>query len=70
MNNENPKKLKEALNSKLIGPTFPKAPPFKFPVGETGSTGITGPTGPTGPEGAQGSQGITGPTGPTGPEGT
>ncbi|PER78694.1 exosporium leader peptide-containing protein, partial [Bacillus cereus] len=40
-----------ALDSDLIGPTFPAIPPFTFPSGPTGNTGATGPSGPTGDTG-------------------
>ncbi|OTZ60580.1 bclA protein, partial [Bacillus thuringiensis serovar israelensis] len=36
-----------ALDSNLVGPTFPAIPSFTFPTGPTGPTGETGPTGPT-----------------------
>ncbi|TKI76199.1 exosporium leader peptide-containing protein, partial [Bacillus mycoides] len=36
-----------ALDSELIGPTFPPIPSITFPVGPTGGTGPTGVTGPT-----------------------
>ncbi|MGE1043948.1 exosporium leader peptide-containing protein [Bacillus wiedmannii] len=38
-----------ALDSSVIGPTFPPISPFTLPTGPTGDTGPTGSTGPTSP---------------------